>query len=309
MPWFKIDDSSYSHPKFRRAGNAALGLWVRCGAYSAQHLLEGHVPGDIAKDFGTPPQAQKLVSAGLWHKAGHDCPRCPQPAADGYFIHDFFEGGRNSTRAQVEASRQAAAERQAKSRANAAAGSGKTKALSNRTPNGVRNEVQMGSETDPKRARNDTHFDDSAAGQSYLSQRDAMEGVTPSHAMPHHTGVLPNGSTPTSNAASRPGSYDTLGDLKQAIAAAGISGCAWNLQASQIERARQARDHVGVAAMVTYAVNSAQRLGVPTSAAAWIDGWCSLEAAPHGVTPLRAVSGGYTPWTNPADQNDYDGDL
>ena len=61
MPWFKIDDSSHSHPKFVRAGNAALGLWVRCGAYSAQHLTEGHVPAEIVRVYGSPAQAAKLV--------------------------------------------------------------------------------------------------------------------------------------------------------------------------------------------------------------------------------------------------------
>lgn len=31
--------------------------------------------------------------------------------------------------------------------------------------------------------------------------------------------------------------------------------------------------------------------------------------APGTFPPLRAVAGGYQPWTNPADQNEYDGDL
>lgn len=31
--------------------------------------------------------------------------------------------------------------------------------------------------------------------------------------------------------------------------------------------------------------------------------------APGSFPPLRAVAGGYQPWTNPADQNEYDGEL
>jgi hypothetical protein len=290
MPWFKIDDSAYSHPKFVRAGNAALGLWLRCGAYSAQHLLEGHVPGFIAKAFGTDPQARKLVVVGLWHDFGHTCPRCPDAAADGdYYMHDFFENGRNATRAQVEAARQHATDRQAKSRAAAAGAPPKQKAPSNRPANGVRNEGQSGFETNNIHHAIGGQFSDSSAGQDDLSQRDAIEGVTPSHAAPRLTAVLPDGSTAASTLQISP--YDTLGDLKRAIAEAGLSGFAWTLQASQIERARQARDYVGIGPMVTYAVNSAIRLGMPNSASAWIDGWASLEPVPEGTKPPKRNSG------------------
>lgn len=176
MPWFKIDDSAHSHPKMIRAGNAALGLWLRCGAYSAQHLLEGVVPGDIARMYGTAPQAAKLVKVGLWHEAGHECARCPQPEPGNFVIHDFFEGGRNSTRAQVEASRRAAAERQAKRRARVA---GEEIADDSGS-------IRARFESDPSanRERFDPHFQDSAAGQEGLSQRDAMEGVTAPLAKP-----------------------------------------------------------------------------------------------------------------------------
>lgn len=34
MPWFVVDDSAHSHPKFIKAGNAAVGLWMRCGSDS-----------------------------------------------------------------------------------------------------------------------------------------------------------------------------------------------------------------------------------------------------------------------------------
>lgn len=186
MPWFKIDDSSYSHPKFVRAGNAALGLWMRCGAYSAQHLLEGQVPGAIAKAFGTPAQARKLVEAGLWHAAGHGCPRCPQPADGDFLIHDFFEGGRNSTRAQVESSRKAAADRQAKARAKAAARAAQDASDEETQRNSRSNGAPFDDELNANGAQFGPHFSGSAAGQDGSSQRDGLNGVTPSHAMPSH---------------------------------------------------------------------------------------------------------------------------
>lgn len=191
MTWFKIDDSAHSHPKFIRAGNAALGLWLRCGAYSAQHLLEGHVPGFIAKSFGSPAQAQKLIKVGLWHGAEHDCTRCPQPADGDYIIHDFFEGGRNSTRVQVETARQAAADRQARARvrasANATIDNVEHTRDENRHVNGVRNAPTLGSETPRKVEQPAPQFSHSAAGQGGPSRRDAINGVTTSHTKPSHT--------------------------------------------------------------------------------------------------------------------------
>ncbi|MEV8403582.1 hypothetical protein [Streptomyces niveus] len=272
MPWFKIDDSAHSHPKFIRAGNAALGLWLRCGSYSAQHLLEGFVPNEIVKPFkGTPAQVRKLVEAGLWHEAGHDCKKCPQPG-DGYMIHDFFEGGRNTTRAQHEANKQGAAERAAKSRANRKASGNESDSDSKAN--------RFASDSDANRVQNDTHLSGSTAGQDGLSHRTPAGGVTPTHATATPLPGTSSGSTPV--AAARGGepeirSWDTLGDLKRAIAEAGITGVSWNLQASQIERARQVREQVGLGPMVAMAVNNASYRGAPGSASAWLSGWESLE--------------------------------
>ncbi|MYX14445.1 hypothetical protein GTY67_13665 [Streptomyces sp. SID8374] len=280
MPWFKIDDSAHSHPKFIRAGNAALGLWLRCGSYSAQHLLEGFVPMDIVKPFkGTPAQVRKLIDAGLWHEAGHDCKSCPQPA-DGYMIHDFFEGGRNTTRAQHEANKQGAVERAAKSRANRKA----AETERDSDPKANRN----GSDSRSNRVQNEPHFSSSTAGQGTLSHRTPAERAALTHAAATPLPGTSSGSTPV--AAARGGepeirSYDTLGDLKRAIAAAGITGISWNLQASQIERARQVCERVGVGPMVALAVNNANYRGAPGSASAWLADWESLEPEATSAQP------------------------
>jgi hypothetical protein len=264
MPWFKIDDSAHSHPKFLRAGNAALGLWLRCGSYSAQHLLEGFVPKSVVKPFGgTPAQVRKLIEAGLWHEAGHDCKRCSQPV-DGYMIHDFFEGGRNVTKAQHEAGKKGAAERAAKSRAARNANDSESK----------QNNIQY-------------------ATSSQMSS-DRAEGGAPAHATATPLPGTSFGSTPV--AAARGGepeirSWDTLGDLKRAIAAAGINGVSWNLQASQIERARQVRERIGIEAMVAMAVNNASYRGAPGKASAWLADWESLEPE----APAQQTSGGELP--------------
>lgn len=281
MPWFKIDDKAHSHPKFMRAGNAALGLWLRCGSYSAQHLTEGIVPGIIAQLYGTAPQAKKLVKTGLWHESGHDCDRCPDPNPGDYVIHDFFEGGRNTTRAQHEANKTAAAERAAKSRA-ARKASGFADDSSAKTD-------RFEDESKTKSSRKDPHFSNSAAGQGHLSHRTPADGVTHTHAT---TTPLPGTSSGSTPAAARGHeadppipSWDTLGDLKRAIAEAGLTGVSWNLQASQIERARQVRDRIGIGPMVAMAIGNSNYRGLPGSASAWIADWESLEPAPPPQQP------------------------
>jgi hypothetical protein len=282
MPWFKIDDKAHSHPKFLRAGNAALGLWLRCGSYSAQHITEGHVPAVVAQLYGSAPQAAKLVRAGLWHEHGHDCSRCPDPPAGDYMIHDFLEDGRNTSRAKHEAEKKKARDRQAKHREEQAAG-----AKSSEKTDRIEEES---SAKNSEIALENSGFSDSSAGQSHESRRD--ENVTGIHAT---TTPVPTTSFGGSGAAaSDPGirSYDTLGDLKRAIRDAGISGVSWNLQASQIKRIRQVRDRIGIPDMVAMAVGNASYRGTPSRASAWIDDWEGLEPETQnapGVTRLPAV--------------------
>lgn len=103
MPWFKVDDTLALHQKTVAAGNAAMGLWVRAGAWSMQTLSDGFIPDLIAAQLGTASQAKRLVSAGLWE-------RLP----GGYAFHEWEV--RQPTKAQVNAERAATAQRQRESR-------------------------------------------------------------------------------------------------------------------------------------------------------------------------------------------------
>lgn len=103
MPWFKIDDGFHSHPKVIAAGNAAIGLWARCGSWSSDQLTDGFVPAAVARMYGSAAEAKALVREGLWD------------AADGgYLMHDFHDF--NPTAETVRAEREAAAERQRRHR-------------------------------------------------------------------------------------------------------------------------------------------------------------------------------------------------
>lgn len=303
MPWFRVDDSAHSHPKWVKAGNAALGLWVRCGSYSAHYLTEGIIPGEIARQYGTAPQAAKLVHAGLWHERGHACPRCPQPGADEYVMHDFFEDGRNTTKAQAEASKEAAAERQRRRRAKQNTDFFADDSSSKRE--------RIEDENDPKKLRKEPPFEDLAAGQEHMSRRDT--GV-------HGSGVSrpPKPATkpvaPTElQKASRPERAPTRSEIPEwatplvhHIHAAGLPGLRWNLASADwliIDALIKAK---GVEAMADYAARAAQSSAKPVvSARYFLAGWKELPNRPpdgHARAELRMVAGGASAAMSTTDQ-------
>lgn len=122
MPWFLVDDSAHSHPKIMKATNAAVGLWMRCGSYVAQHLTDGVVPGPVAEMYGTAPQIRKLLKVGLWHEHGHACPECPQPPTGDYYMHEYHKSN-NPSRVEVEQRRAREAAKKRDYRARAGRGS------------------------------------------------------------------------------------------------------------------------------------------------------------------------------------------
>lgn len=111
VSWFKIDDGFHNHPKILAAGNTAAGLWCRLGAYAAQHSTNGFVPLLTSRNYGSDRILSKLVACGLLERV-----------PGGYMIHDYLDW--NPSREQVQASRRAAAARQARMRARKAVDSG-----------------------------------------------------------------------------------------------------------------------------------------------------------------------------------------
>lgn len=67
MPWFKVDDQFWSHPKVVELSAEAVSLWVRAGSYSAQHLTDGAVTYGIIRMLAADRDAAtELTNAGLW---------------------------------------------------------------------------------------------------------------------------------------------------------------------------------------------------------------------------------------------------
>lgn len=110
MPWGRLDDSLYDHPKLDliepRHRLAAVGLWTLAISWSNRRLTDGHVPiARIRALGGTAAIAGRLVEAGLFEKTGN-----------GYRIHDFLEF--NDSAADVEAKRAAEREKKRAQRRN-----------------------------------------------------------------------------------------------------------------------------------------------------------------------------------------------
>jgi len=101
MPWFRLEDSFHSHPKVIKAGNEAIGLYVRCGTYAAQHLTDGFIPEHVVLLYGSRALADVLVRAGLWRRT-----------RGGWRMPDYLDY--NPSREAVEKERRARAERQAR---------------------------------------------------------------------------------------------------------------------------------------------------------------------------------------------------
>jgi hypothetical protein len=104
MVWFLVDDNLALHQKVNQAGNAAMGVWVRAGAWSAGNLTDGYIPSRIAHQIGTRSQIESLLKSGLWSRV-----------TDGYQFHDWED--RQPTAEQVKQRREGARQRKAKQRA------------------------------------------------------------------------------------------------------------------------------------------------------------------------------------------------
>lgn len=66
MPWAKLDDRFWMHPKVVLAGNEAVGIFARCLSYCGAYLTDGRVPGTVAINIaGNRRALDHVVSVGL----------------------------------------------------------------------------------------------------------------------------------------------------------------------------------------------------------------------------------------------------
>lgn len=79
MPWIKLDDGFWDHPKILAVGDRLAITHQRAMMWSARHATGGHIPAGALRAIGvTRAQARKLTENRLWDETG-----------DGWRIHDW----------------------------------------------------------------------------------------------------------------------------------------------------------------------------------------------------------------------------
>lgn len=116
MPFFPVDDDAAHHAKLMAAGNAAVGLWARAGAWCMKQATGGVLQRHELPSGSTTGQARRLVEVALWHAHGHDCDRCPQPPKGGWVFHDWLDWGPLKSREAIKERRDADRQRQQRKR-------------------------------------------------------------------------------------------------------------------------------------------------------------------------------------------------
>lgn len=110
MPWARVDDELFHHPKVRRAWRCrpALGLHLMALSYCMKHGTEGLIHSEFVEDQLPDPGERSNVTAALV-----DCGLWEQDASD-WRIHDFLRF--NPSNQQIAERRDADAKRKASSR-------------------------------------------------------------------------------------------------------------------------------------------------------------------------------------------------
>jgi hypothetical protein len=104
MPWFRIDDGFWGHPRRLELSMSAIGLWAVSGSWAARHLTDGFVPRSIMPILGGKPRDIKaLTDAGMWLEQ-----------ANGWQFRDWTHY--QKTKVQVERDRELARKRMGRSR-------------------------------------------------------------------------------------------------------------------------------------------------------------------------------------------------
>lgn len=108
MSWFPVDDAFHSHPKARKAGMEAIGLWTLAGSHCMAYLTDGFVADWWVKEKPKGAAlAKRLVAANLWHRGESE------DGEQGYWFHDWKP---ECLKVNVLAAREKARQRKAKSR-------------------------------------------------------------------------------------------------------------------------------------------------------------------------------------------------
>lgn len=108
MTFARLDDHLDGHPKVRRVGFEAFGLWCAAIVHSSKYLTDGHIDREWFEEK-VPQQKRRHQLLELLVEN-----RMLEQNGVGYIVHDYLE--HNPSRAEVEYRRTKAAEKKAAQR-------------------------------------------------------------------------------------------------------------------------------------------------------------------------------------------------
>jgi hypothetical protein len=187
MVWFKVDDTLAAHAKARRAGLAAMGLWVLAGSHCGQQLTDGFVPEWFVVLWPSGRKhAAALVEAGLWTPATVD-------GEDGWQFHEWQQS--NPMREQVMAERERSRQRQQQWRDKH-----RTDPTSHTVRNGVTDGVSNSAPTRPDPTRPEST---SVGGELTVVEDDPTSALIREHAAAYDQPPPPSALIPVKRAVMR----------------------------------------------------------------------------------------------------------
>jgi hypothetical protein len=130
--YIKVNDALPEHRKIVAVGGDAAWLHICAIAYCSRNLTDGRIPMGVVPRLSDRKRPEKLAArlaeVRLWHTAGHDCDRCPQPGPDEYLIHDYLNHQRSAAHIESIKEKRAIAGRAGGTKKAANGGGGKPKA-------------------------------------------------------------------------------------------------------------------------------------------------------------------------------------
>ena len=115
MPWAKLDDEFWTHPKLEALSDRAFRLFMRSIGYASQHMTDGVLSAAALRTLGADARTCRELctpvppfDVGVWEPIGSQ-------HKDGYRIHDYLDF--NPSRESVMDRRRKEAEKKATQRA------------------------------------------------------------------------------------------------------------------------------------------------------------------------------------------------
>lgn len=308
MPWVKLDDRFPSHRKIALLSDRAFRLHVAAICWCAENLTDGRITDReltlVTRVRGVKATAKQLEDAGLWDRTD-----------DGWAIHDYLDY--NPSRDQVLADRKKNAERQEKFRRRK---NGKpvppdgSNAPSNGSSNGVTPEGPDAAEThdgDTTTTRPQHDGDTTTTRATVVREEDSQ--VT----------EIRNGATndaPTRPDPTRPLSMaDVDGESARSSAAEADAFASSPIDVDGFELTDSMRawslrtfgpgldvDYETAQFIDHFRAQNTRRPNWPAEWQKWIRRSAKFASERANKPPLRAVSGGWQPWKNPTNQDDYE---